>query len=55
VSSIGIDLGTTNSVASHIQAGQPVVIPNRDGADLTPSVVSIRSDGRGGGEYPVGV
>lgn len=38
---IGIDLGTTNSVVSCFLNGQPVVIPNRLGEKLTPSVVSI--------------
>ena len=36
---IGIDLGTTNSVVSVIDMGMPVVIPDRDGARLTPSVI----------------
>ena len=38
---IGIDLGTTNSVVATVQAGTPVVIPNRSGYRLTPSVVAI--------------
>lgn len=38
---IGIDLGTTNSVASVWQNGKAVLIPNRLGAFLTPSVVSL--------------
>ncbi|MGL4768158.1 MAG: Hsp70 family protein [Formosimonas sp.] len=42
---IGIDLGTTNSVASVWQNGQAVLIPNRLGAYLTPSVVSLDEDG----------
>ncbi|MFO0877891.1 MAG: Hsp70 family protein [Gemmataceae bacterium] len=48
MASIGIDLGTTNSVAAHIQGGRPVVIPNRDAQDLTPSVVSFRKTGTAG-------
>jgi molecular chaperone DnaK len=42
---IGIDLGTTNSVVSVIEAGEPVVIPNAEGARLTPSVVAISKSG----------
>lgn len=39
---IGIDLGTTNSVISAIEGGEPTVIPNAEGERLTPSVVAIR-------------
>jgi molecular chaperone DnaK len=42
---IGIDLGTTNSVVSVMEAGQPTVIVNQEGARLTPSVVAITKDG----------
>jgi molecular chaperone DnaK len=42
---IGIDLGTTNSVVAVIEAGQPAVIVNQEGARLTPSVVGIAKDG----------
>src|SRR3979490_2731165 len=38
---IGIDLGTTNSVVAVRQGGEPVVIPNQEGARTTPSVVAI--------------
>jgi molecular chaperone DnaK len=38
---IGIDLGTTNSVVSVMQGGEPVVIPNQEGGRTTPSVVAI--------------
>src|SRR5271168_5177078 len=38
---IGIDLGTTNSLAAFMQGEQPVVIPGEDGANLLPSVVAI--------------
>ncbi len=38
---IGIDLGTTNSLAAFMQSGQPVVIPGEDGSNLVPSVVAI--------------
>ena len=45
---LGIDLGTTNSVAAVIEAGEPVVVENAEGARLTPSVVAVnpRSDER---------
>src|SRR5215471_18286571 len=42
---IGIDLGTTNSLASVLQAGQPVAIPNALGEHLTPSAVSVMDSG----------
>ena len=42
---IGIDLGTTNSVVSVMQGGEPVVIPNQEGARTTPSVVGITKTG----------
>ncbi len=38
---IGIDLGTTNSVAAYVERGEPVVIPNAEGSRLTPSVVAF--------------
>jgi molecular chaperone DnaK len=38
---VGIDLGTTNSVVSALEAGEPVVIPNAEGARTTPSVVGF--------------
>src|SRR6476661_8916041 len=41
----GIDLGTTNSVVSVMQGGEPVVIPNQEGARTTPSVVAITKSG----------
>ena len=45
---LGIDLGTTNSVAAVIEAGEPTVVENAEGARLTPSVVAVnpRSDER---------
>ncbi len=43
---IGIDLGTTNSVVATVQQGQPVVILNRAGSNLTPSVVAIAQTGK---------
>jgi molecular chaperone DnaK len=42
---IGIDLGTTNSVVAVVEAGEPVVIPNAEGARLTPSVVAMNKAG----------
>jgi len=42
---IGIDLGTTNSVVATIEGGEPVVIPNAEGERLTPSVVAVTSSG----------
>ncbi|GCF08471.1 molecular chaperone DnaK [Dictyobacter arantiisoli] len=47
---LGIDLGTTNSVAAVIEAGEPTVLENSEGARLTPSVVAITR----GGERLVG-
>jgi molecular chaperone DnaK len=43
---IGIDLGTTNSVVATVQDGLPVVIPSRSGQRLTPSVVAIAKNGK---------
>jgi molecular chaperone DnaK len=43
---IGIDLGTTNSVVSVIEAGSPKVIPNEEGQNTTPSVVAFTKDGK---------
>ncbi len=42
---IGIDLGTTNSVVSVMEGGDPVVIPNSEGGRTTPSVVGFSKDG----------
>jgi molecular chaperone DnaK len=42
---IGIDLGTTNSCMAIMEAGQPVVIPNAEGARTTPSVVAFTREG----------
>src|SRR4030081_198587 len=42
---IGIDLGTTNSVVSVMEGGDPVVIPHAEGGRTTPSVVGFTKDG----------
>ena len=41
---IGIDLGTTNSVAAVMQGGEPVVIPAAEGERLVPSVVAVNKN-----------
>ena len=43
---IGIDLGTTNSCVAILEGGQPVVIPNAEGARTTPSVVAFKDGER---------
>jgi molecular chaperone DnaK len=48
---VGIDLGTTNSVVSVLEAGDPVVIPNAEGGRTTPSIVAFS---KSGGEVLVG-
>jgi molecular chaperone DnaK len=42
---LGIDLGTTNSCMAVMEGGEPVVIPNAEGARTTPSVVAFTKDG----------
>ncbi|HSV72368.1 MAG TPA: molecular chaperone DnaK [Chthonomonadales bacterium] len=42
---VGIDLGTTNSVVAAMEAGEPTVIANAEGSRLTPSVVGINKNG----------
>ncbi|GHO63609.1 hypothetical protein KSC_025010 [Ktedonobacter sp. SOSP1-52] len=42
---LGIDLGTTNSVMSTMEAGEPTVIENREGGRITPSIVAITKNG----------
>ncbi|HWQ57452.1 MAG TPA: molecular chaperone DnaK [Clostridia bacterium] len=43
---IGIDLGTTNSCVAVLEGGEPVVIPNAEGARTTPSVVGFKGNER---------
>ena len=42
---VGIDLGTTNSLIAYFADGEPKIIPNRLGKNLTPSVVSVDGEG----------
>src|SRR5258706_7679622 len=42
---VGIDLGTTNSVVAVLEAGEPSVIPNAEGARTSPSVVAFSKTG----------
>src|SRR6202165_3897476 len=52
---VGIDLGTTNSVIAVMEGGEPVVIPNSEGSRTTPSVVAFTKSGeRLGGTLPRG-
>jgi molecular chaperone DnaK len=43
---VGIDLGTTYSVAAYLEGGRPVIIPNAEGDRLMPSVVGFLKDGK---------
>ena len=49
---IGIDLGTTNSCVAVLEGGEPVVIPNAEGARTTPSVVAFKGNERIVGKAP---
>src|SRR5919204_6302956 len=42
---VGIDLGTTNSVVAVLEGGEPTVIPNAEGSRVTPSVVAFTKTG----------
>ncbi|MBI3491566.1 MAG: Hsp70 family protein, partial [Acidobacteria bacterium] len=42
---VGIDLGTTNSLVAYVKDGMPVVIRDRSGDGLVPSIVSVADDG----------
>jgi molecular chaperone DnaK len=42
---IGIDLGTTNSAAAVMEAGEPTVIPSAEGGRITPSMVAVSKSG----------
>src|SRR5262245_28377098 len=42
---VGIDLGTTNSVVAVLEGGEPTVIPNAEGSRITPSVVAFSKTG----------
>src|SRR6187401_3412238 len=42
---LGIDLGTTNSCMAVMEGGEPVVVPNAEGARTTPSVVAFTKTG----------
>src|SRR6202165_5766103 len=42
---VGLELGTTNSVVSTLEAGEPTVIPNAEGSRTTPSVVAFSKTG----------
>src|SRR3982751_5369843 len=48
---VGIDLGTTNSVVAVLEGGEPTVIPNAEGSRTTPSVVGFT---KGAGDVLVG-
>lgn len=47
---VGIDLGTMKTMAAMVKDGKPILVPNIEGSDTTPAVVSVMP----GGQFQVG-